>query len=199
MLENSKILSFLQEGRPLDYRTFVAWDEEAWGQIEPIYYQAFKEKGRKTKANFKQTLENRIGQLHIAKLDSEAVAMALTGMFEEDKILLIDYLAVRADLRDRGVGRGLLNYLVTWARENHQAVGAIVEIEADPTEENERRKRFWSSCGFIPTDYVHKYIWVPEPYRAMYLNLSPDARLPEDGETLFQYITEFHRKAYRGR
>jgi hypothetical protein len=46
---------------------------------------------------------------------------------------------------------------------------------------------------------VHNYIWVPEPYLAMALPLYETDSIPEDGKTLFRYITKFHEKAYRRR
>lgn len=73
----------------------------------------------------------------------------------------------------------------------------IVEVEAAPSEANTRRVCFWEQCGFRTTDYVHRYIWVPEPYRAMYRSFDADDPLPDDGEALFRCITRFHRKAYR--
>jgi hypothetical protein len=74
----------------------------------------------------------------------------------------------------------------------------LIEIEAEETPGNCSRLRFWQRCGFLATDYVHRYIWVPEPYRAMVLPLRADADVSDDGEDLFRRITAFHKQAYRG-
>jgi hypothetical protein len=55
----------------------------------------------------------------------------------------------------------------------------------------------WQSCGFLLTEYVHHYVWVPETYRAIYLPLIADSR-KTTGEELFVYINTFHRLSFRG-
>lgn len=75
--------------------------------------------------------------------------------------------------------------------------GIIVEVEAEETPENLGRIRFWEACGFRLTDYVHPYIWVPEPYRAMALSFPYREPLPLDGRELFAGIIRFHERAYR--
>ena len=78
--------------------------------------------------------------------------------------------------------------------------GIIIEVESDATPDNLARIAFWESCGFVATDYVHRYFWVPEPYRAMVLRFRDgDDSLPLDGELLFRHINAFHAKAYRKR
>jgi GNAT superfamily N-acetyltransferase len=107
---------------------------------------------------------------------------------------------VGEDARGEGIGSRLLDQIKEWARDTAGCIGMIVEVEAEPTDENRRRIRYWLSNGFSLTDYVHSYIWVPEPYLAMYLNFEDTAhRLPDDGKRLFRSITKFHEKAYRRR
>jgi GNAT superfamily N-acetyltransferase len=182
----------------LDFHTYVSWDEAIWLKIEPIYHQAFAENGRKSRKIFRKLFEKQMCFLHVGLLDSEVIAMALTGKIEHVPILLIDYLAVREDQRKQGVGQLFMDDIKTWAL-SKQYDSIIIEIESDTNPINISRFYFWEKCGFTITDYTHHYIWVPEPYQAMYLNLRPTAALPTDGETLFKYITQFHKIAYSGR
>jgi GNAT superfamily N-acetyltransferase len=183
----------------MEIRTMNDWNEEAWKQAEPVYNQAFPEQGRKPRGIIKRMFERRLCHLHTVFDHSEVVAMALTGFDHELRACIIDYLAVREDMRSRGYGQKLIDYISEWSRVQTGCRGIIIEAEAESTDENIRRIRFWERCGFRLTDYVHHYIWVPEPYRAMALNLDKATDfLPEDGQALFHAITRFHEQAYRG-
>jgi GNAT superfamily N-acetyltransferase len=182
----------------LDFQTYTSWDEAIWLKIEPIYHQAFAENGRKTKKIFRTLFEKQMCFLHVGFLDSEVAAMALTGKIEHAPVLLIDYLAVREDQRNQGIGQVFMDYIKTWAS-SKQYDSIIIEIESDSNPTNLSRFYFWEKCGFTIMDYIHHYIWVPEPYQAMYLNLRSNTAIPYDGESLFKLITQFHQIAYSGR
>lgn len=183
----------------MEFRTVDHWDEELWLLAEPVYVQAFPKHGRKNRQIIQRLFEKEVAFLHVAIERSEVIAMALTGRLDDLNALLIDYLAVRKDLRGQGIGRVFMGLIRDWTVNEAHFDGILIETEAEISESNINRIRFWESCGFTLTDYVHHYIWVPEPYRAMYLNLHPTKALPTDGETLFRYITRFHSKAYRGK
>jgi GNAT superfamily N-acetyltransferase len=180
----------------MDYHTADEWNEELWVKAERIYHRAFPEEGRKNRAIIRRMFEKHMCHLHTASDNTEVIAMALTGINKEACALLIDYMAIREDLRSKGYGREFMNYIQNWAKTTAGCKGIVVEVEAEPTQDNDRRIRFWEKCGFRLTDYVHHYIWVPEPYRAMYLNFNQERRLADDGEKLFRYINQFHKKAY---
>ncbi len=172
------------------------WDETQWQQIAPLYRQAFPN-GAKTKEIIKIMFDKRMCELHAGIMDNEEpAAMALTGRADNIHALIIDYFAVRRDLRNQGIGSEFLRLIQAWAKERQRLEGIIIEAEAAPTEENDRRRQFWMRNGFRQTEYVHRYIWVPETYQALYLPFGEGARLPEDGESLFRHITAFHRRAY---
>ncbi|GAA3401813.1 GNAT family N-acetyltransferase [Paenibacillus hodogayensis] len=181
----------------MDYRVTAEWNETIWRLAEPIYRHAFPEHGRKPEAIIRRMFERGLCRLHTAAVDNETIAMALTGIDARASALLIDYIAVKREVQSRGYGRLFLERIRTWAETSARCRGIIVEVEADPSNENLRRIRFWEQCGFRLTDYVHHYIWVPEPYRAMALSFRQDDPLPDDGETLFRSITRFHQQAYR--
>jgi GNAT superfamily N-acetyltransferase len=179
----------------LEYKTTAEWDAAVWTKAESIYQMAFPKEGRKSRAQIRRMFERKMCHLHITTDNNEVIAMALTAMDEQASILIIDYIAIRQDLRSKGYGKLLINYIKNWA-ETKKCRGIIVEVEAESTLENSSRVRFWEACGFRLTDYVHQYIWVPEPYQAMYLSMDKANRLPDDGEKLFHYINQFHKKAY---
>jgi GNAT superfamily N-acetyltransferase len=182
----------------LTFRTIDHWDEGVWKLAEPVYTAAFPPSTSKKPGLIRSMLERRICYLHVAQLGGETVAMAISAIDRKYRALIIDYLAVAESARRQGVGREFLECIARWAADEQRLDGIIIEVEAEPAEQNLQRIRFWERCGFTLTDYVHTYIWVPEPYRAMYRKLSPDAKLPADGKALFRAITDFHQKAYRG-
>jgi GNAT superfamily N-acetyltransferase len=179
----------------MEYQTIAEWNEKIWTKAERIYYEAFPKEGRKSRAIIQRMFEKQMCRLHIATENSELIAMALTGV--NNHVLIVDYIAIKDVLRGKGYGRIFMNYIKNWAETIACCIGIIVEVEAETTLENSRRIRFWKECGFQLTEYVHHYIWVPEPYRAMYFNFNLKSPLPEDGEELYRYITQFHVKAYR--
>lgn len=178
--------------------TAAEWKEALWRKAEPIYVQSFPEHGRKPEAVVRRMFERRMCRLFTLEEDHGTVAMALAGRDEPTGMLVIDYLAVSREARGRGAGLRFMERLKAWA-EAEGCRGILVEVEAEPTEENLGRIRFWERCGLHLTDYVHTYIWVPEPYRAMYLYFSPEGPEETDGQVLFEAITRFHERAYRGR
>ncbi|MDR0266810.1 GNAT family N-acetyltransferase [Paenibacillus sp.] len=182
------------------YQVTDEWNEEMWLQAEPIYQEGFPEHGRKNRTIIMRMFERNLCALHVWYDHTKAVAMALTGMDPKMNMLIIDYIAVCGCERGKGLGLACLGDMERWA-ESRNCRGIVIEAEADPSEENARRIAFWKKAGFTLTDYVHTYIWVPETYRAMYLNLDAEnpVRPVEQGKNLFQAILRHHEKAYRGK
>ncbi len=175
----------------------ASWDDRLWKLAEPIYDRAFPREGRKTDTIIRSMLARGVGQLHLGMQDGQAQAMALTGRAKRCNAIIIDYLAVREELRGRGIGQAFFGAVRQWAEMDEKTNGIIIEVESEPTPENASRVRFWQSCGFRLTDYVHRYRWVPETYQAMYLPFYDEAALPTEGEELFRSINAFHAQAYR--
>jgi len=181
------------------YSVTDQWDEERWNAAELIYEEAFPLEGKKTRTIIRGMFAKRMCQLHTLEQGEKVVGMAITGLDASLGVLILDYIAIRANIRSTGLGSLLLDRIKQWAREQHGCRGLIVEVESEETAANEQRIRFWRSNGFELTDYEHHYRWVPEPYRAMAFSFDYSDKLPEDGRQLFKSITRFHNKAYRGR
>jgi len=177
-------------------KTVATWDDDLWQDVYSLYSEAFGDKGAKPVRIIKNMFAKGNAELHVGYRESEAVVMAITGKLATDRIMIIDYLAVTEKERGSGLGKQLVDYLRRKAvAEGYQKI--IIEAESEETPDNRRRIRFWQSCGFLLTEYVHHYIWVPEPYRAMYLPLVSDTR-KVTGEELFVSINTFHRVSFRG-
>lgn len=179
----------------MEFITIENWDQRLWQKARTIYFDSFGEKSAKPEKIIKNMFRKKLCFLHLMMDGDVAIAMALTGKAKNSSILIIDYLAVLKSLRGKGLGHKLVGYIKEWCRGNH-FYSILIEIESEKSTENLDRKNFWLKCGFSLTDYIHTYIWVPEPYQAMYLKLSETFILPNSGEELFRYITDFHKKSF---
>ncbi|WP_243300028.1 GNAT family N-acetyltransferase [Bacillus litorisediminis] len=180
----------------MNIKTVGIWDDELWQDVSSLYLDAFGDKGAKPVKIIKNMFAQGIAELHVGYIESVAVVMALTGKLVSDRVMIIDYLAVTEKERGHGLGKHFVDYLREKAvEEGYQKL--IIEVESENTPENKRRIHFWQSCGFLLTEYVHHYIWVPETYHAMYLPLIAESR-KVTGEELFVYINTFHRLSFRG-
>jgi hypothetical protein len=73
----------------------------------------------------------------------------------------------------------------------------LLEAECNDTPIALTRISFWEKCGFeLLGDYIHHYIWVPEPYQAMRFVLQQDSAIPATGKELFAYIVLFHKESF---
>ncbi|MFS0837484.1 GNAT family N-acetyltransferase [Paenibacillus sp. 1P03SA] len=177
--------------------TTTQWNEELWREAEPLYNEAFPDHGRKPIPIIRQMFERKLCFLHLGITRGKTAAMAITGELPSVGALLIDYIAVRQECRGQGTGRHFIEELKNWTREERGLSGMLIEAEAGDGPGHRSRRRFWEACGFHLTDYVHEYSWVPESYQAMYVNLSPEGKLPADGRLLFECITDFHKRSYQ--
>ncbi|MGF6355077.1 GNAT superfamily N-acetyltransferase [Paenibacillus sp. 4624] len=184
----------------LEFTTIKTWNEALWKRMERIYHEAFPS-GAKTKGILRSMLNRGIGYLHMGVHQGEVVAMAVTGLVGEgeERLLVIDYLAVEQKLRGSGIGTWMLKQLRAWVTREYGVEGIIIEAESGTTEAHLKRIQFWQRNGFVLTSYVHQYSMVPEPYQAMKLPLGRSKRVNDDGESIFRYINAFHKVAYRKR
>lgn len=178
--------------------TTTDWDVSLWRSIEPVYREAFPS-GAKPEGLLRSMLDRGIAYIHAGLIDGKAAAMAVTGSVDgvEGKHLIVDYLAVSRELRGQGAGTVFLDLIIDWAKKTNNVQGVIIEVESGNSESHAQRIHFWGKNGFILTPYVHQYIWVPEPYQSMLKPLEQSVKVKDNGESLFRYINNFHKKAYR--
>jgi GNAT superfamily N-acetyltransferase len=91
--------------KALEYHITDEWNEARWAAVEQIYEQAFPLDGKKSRDIVRRMFEKRMCQLHTIAQGSEIIGMALTGIDQQAGALLIDYIAVRKDVRGSGYGR----------------------------------------------------------------------------------------------
>lgn len=191
--------------RPLhvELQTSADWNQELWDRILPIYEASFPKHIRKPERIVRNMLQNMNAFLHIGISEGQPCSMALTGLSADQRLLIVDYLAVSPSLREHGIGKKTVAALADWAREHYGINGLLLEAEIDDSEEGRNRLRFWQRCGFESTDYIHSYVWVPEKYRAMLLDLQNENErtirpLGRDGKKLFEHIETFHELSFKG-
>lgn len=180
----------------MPFITLEQLDDKLWPLAKALYDQAFAIEGRKADSILTGMFAKKMCQLQLAVDGDEVTAMAITGITGEGKLLIIDYIAVREDLRGNQIGRSFVNAIKLWAQQEKGLQGIVIEVESEDTPVNKKRIRFWERCGFTLMDYVHQYIWVPEPYQAMYLRLDAAAAWPDNERKLFRTIEAFHNRAY---
>lgn len=197
--ESNASLISREEVNHLDFLTIDHWDDELWKKASIVYQQAFGKSGGKPEKIIRNMFAKNLCFLHVLLDSDEAVGMAITGNISKPRALLIDYIAIRTEYRGHGIGSKLLDHIKNWCTKEKQLEVIIIEVESDHTAENQKRIQFWRNNDFQLTEYIHHYIWVPEPYLAMYCKLAPDATLPTNGEALFQYIVQFHKESFSAR
>ncbi|SEM19226.1 Ribosomal protein S18 acetylase RimI [Mesobacillus persicus] len=181
----------------MKFLTTNVWDETLWLNIKDIYYEAFPDHGAKPEKIIRNMFEKGLCTFHIGIEENKPVAMALTGSTKESQYLIIDYLAVKKANQRQGIGNELSLYIKNWAVNQQSFQSILLEVEAEKASENLNRIHFWESCGFILlNDYIHHYIWVPEPYLAMVLPLHQTSP-PSSGKEAFNHITNFHRQSFK--
>ncbi|MBE4907780.1 GNAT family N-acetyltransferase [Bacillus luteolus] len=176
--------------------TVETWDDVLWQQAKRIYNEAFGNKDAKSEKIIRNMFDRGIAQLHVMFVETRVVALAITGHLKGENSLIIDYLAVGSSYKQRGYGSNLVNYIGEWAVNEKKINRIFIEVECEETVENLERILFWKKCGFMLTNYVHRYKWVPETYKGMYLLLEGDD-VTIKGEDIFDEIGKFHRISFR--
>lgn len=181
----------------MKFVTTEKWDEALWEEARDIYLDAFGNKGGKPETIIRNMFAKGICFLHVLLEGNSTIGMAITGKVQGKRLLLIDYLAVKNELKGKGFGLLFFEQLKEWSV-TEMYDGILLEAESEPTPDNLARIRFWKKCGFELLDnYTHHYIWVPEPYQAMWLPLKSNAVSINEGKKAFHYITAFHRESFR--
>ncbi|MFS0776793.1 GNAT family N-acetyltransferase [Neobacillus sp. 3P2-tot-E-2] len=182
----------------MEFITTQQWDEDLWQKTRDIYNVAFGEHATKPEKVIQNMFARGLSALHVLKENDVVLAMALTGAMPNSSVLLLDYLAVRKNLRGHGIGKGFFDYLLEWASSQPQFKRILVEVECDDTPQNHARIQFWEKCGFqLLDDYKHCYKWGPQHYMAMVHYLKGKPAIPLKGEDCLKYMASFHKESYK--
>lgn len=120
-----------------------------WLRIYRLYRQAFPDNERKP---FGIILSmHRRGKTDVWYCETGGRFAGLATTINEEKLILLDYLAVAPEQRGQGVGTRMMHALM----ENYGGRGMFVEIESPfedvpDREARLRRKRFYMRCGMQP-------------------------------------------------
>lgn len=128
----------------------------AWLRLYQLYRQAFPAEERKPFSMIRKMYRRGVSDVWCAMEGSRFVGLAIT--INSPQVILLDYLAVRENCRDRGVGTAILNRL----KELYPGRGLFVEIEnpfLDGTDREKRlrRKAFYQRWGMEPMGVM---IWL---------------------------------------
>ncbi|MCL6458665.1 MAG: GNAT family N-acetyltransferase, partial [Gorillibacterium sp.] len=161
----------------LTFKTLTHWDKEIWLTLSPIYHEAFPH-GAKPEWVLRQMVNKGNAYLLAGFHGNEAIAMGIAGLSGtvQNRRLILDYMAVRRDLRGQGLGKQFFNLIRDSAIHEQGIKSILIEAEAADTPDNAERIRFWEHNGFIATSYTQRYAWLSLPYRAMLLPLDPSVR-----------------------
>lgn len=123
--------------------------------------------------------------------DEKGLAAFIIG-YQEEQYLFLEYFAVRADLRQHGIGSQFLKTLIN--QESHQNI--YLEVELPETEIAKRRIGFYQRQGFLLNTCDYKMPTLDNGYGGcpLYVMSYPNTIKPED----FPNIKEsFYKKIYR--
>ena len=131
-----------------------------WLRIYLLYRRSFPRSERKP---FGIILSmHRRGKTDVWYYERDGRFAGFASTINDSRLILLDYLAVRARMRGRGVGSRILNQL----KQNYSGRGIFVEIEsafgdAPDRAERIRRKRFYLNNGMEPSKVMAGVFGVP--------------------------------------
>lgn len=125
-------------------------------EISDLYIEAFPKSERKSKEDIIDVVESERGKILPILFKDEFAGFFITMDSLDKKTTLIDYFAIRKELRGKHIGSSAISLLDDEKK-------YIIEIErVDREAENFRqrykRKNFYQACGFMTNDlYVSRY------------------------------------------
>lgn len=138
----------------------VAGDSNAlFDEAMAIYLASFPSNERRPVANIALQLAENKANLHVGIIDNEVVSMALLWRFSDSEFLLLDYLAVKSELRNLNVGARMFQYLAVLANKDNRYI--IIEVEnylfGDNNLQKKKRVNFYIRNGcYLLLDVPYK-------------------------------------------
>lgn len=88
----------------------------------------------------------------VAEINRKAVGFAIVMYREWFNIAYLDYIQVKTDWMNKGVGHGLIEKCLNWAKEKGTRI-----IYTETGKDNERAIKFYQKHGFKITGYIPEY------------------------------------------
>jgi len=173
-------------------------------QFRAILHQSFPPNERESLESIDRRLADN-ATLHGAFIGEDLVGFALILALDVDGVVLLDYLAVADEHRNRGLGRALLEYLRGLYGAQGEAGGILLEVESDQwgTEEERylrsRRIAFYRRNGAVSLPLAgHLEMPGTDGTSLIYTKLLwlPLADRPPVGERLRACLLSFLRYCY---
>jgi len=182
----------------LTLKTWARWEDAAWDELTPIYREAFPH-GAKPVWLLRRMVNQGNACLHGGYRSGQAVALAITGFggAGDGSKLILDYFAIRRDIRGQGVGGLFFAALREWAESDRQISAILLEAESSDSPEDAARIRFWEHRGFTVSAHTQRYAGLSRPYRALQLPLTPAADKADNGQEWLAEIKAFHWLSFR--
>lgn len=139
-------------------------------QIKSLYLEAFPKEERRTFDQLKNLLEKDLAQIKVILYKKDFAGFFI--LLENEKARLIDYFAIKKDLRGKSIGSKALSLL-------NDGIPMIIEIE--PVDEKspnniqrKKRKSFYQRLGFKSKEVLIE--WYDTCFELMSLNDSKSAK-----------------------
>jgi GNAT superfamily N-acetyltransferase len=147
----------------LEIATPRVLDESRTKQLEAIYKESFPERLRADLDELLRGVENKTRDLFIATSGNQLLGFGILLPLRPVRILLLEYMAMRSDQRNRGFGGSLFESFIQHSESSRDSLGLVFEVEendkATPAERTlqGRRVRFYRRHGATPVECAPKY------------------------------------------
>ena len=176
-------------------------------QVKAIYMEAFPPSEREPFRKVVSAVNEGRRWLYCARASTRVYGFAITVPLPGMGMHLLEYLAIGADMRNRGIGAVLVRDVLQSLRSQGTVSGIVLEVETDeegdPVEQGIRHRRieFYQRIGARVIEGVKNYA-IPHrrgsgsiPMKLLWLPVIPSASMP-DGPDLEACIASIYQHSY---
>lgn len=140
---NKSVIGFLS------FQSVESHIDPLFDEAMAIYLHSFPSNERQSLASIASRLAEKKATLHVGIIDKKVVSMALMWRFNDNQFVLLDYLAVKEELRNIKVGSQMFQYLAEVATKERCYI--IIEVEnhlfGDHKGQKQKRINFYMRNG----------------------------------------------------
>ncbi len=142
---------FKFESQEYSIETIKSKEDSHLPQMQRIYYEAFPPREVIPFSEILKKYEEGVEVLYLCRKNEEVVAIAFFAVYDEPSLLLLDYFAVKTEVRGNGIGSRFLSKLLGYCSEKYATSLIMAEVE-DPNFGEKRnmkdeRIRFYQRLG----------------------------------------------------